>query len=221
MYNINFKMSTTQTNMNQQNTQKFNMNTILKQLDYSERDYDMSKRLCDVPPLYTDIHNNMDNLNTSLKKWEQSSIQTSNEIYHKENPNGIYLPDDCWNLVKEFLGLNKYYVTKYFKNIPKTINFVRRRYTRDGGITQLHYDVDYKLNIIKRTPKLLQVEFDVARNTQFSKRKLKIRKDEKTEYIEINKNFIITPDYIVQGIHYNIIQDGVERQIIGRKKYKV
>jgi hypothetical protein len=58
--------------MNQQNTQQFNMDTIIIQLKQSEEKYNGSIGRCDIMLNLKDFHNNIDDANEKLKLWNQS-----------------------------------------------------------------------------------------------------------------------------------------------------
>ena len=110
-----------------------------------------------------------------------------------EMPMNIYLPDDVFNIIKEYAGINTY-SPRYFKNIPFIIDW-KLKYTL-GYNGDFEYDpknpptvtYDYKLDIIKRTPKCLKTSGGAL---------LKIKKDEISEYIRCSNGYsvcIVRPD---------------------------
>jgi len=163
------------------------------------------------------IHTLQNELKTLKKENErlQNELKTlKNERYHKENPNGIYLIDDCWNLVKEYLGFKEYYIPKYFPQAklfkPVKIKIEYFNY---------HYDVNLR-NFIKRTKKCLA-------NKVFCEDKPSyylIEKDSISEYVWLKiygYSWIMRPDFKIYTKCLNIhILDNYVKLLSPRKKVK-
>jgi hypothetical protein len=119
-------------------------------------------------------------LEDTVKGLNCKSIEKKNKSYHKQNPHGVYIVEDCWGIIKEFLGLKivnsnikPYYIKKYFPT-PKLFKPFQIS-IRSGSNTKF----------VKRTPKNLKSSCLTL---------YKIQKDTVSEYIDIY-GYRIRPDF--------------------------
>ncbi len=126
-------------------------------------------------------------LEDTVKGLNCKSIEKKNKSYHKQNPHGVFIVEDCWGIIKEFLGLKivnsnikPYYIKKYFPT-PKLFKPFQSSIKSDGIIKSVE-----TIKLVKRTPKNLKSNYY---NILY-----KIQKDTVSEYIDII-GYRIRPDF--------------------------
>ena len=153
---------------------------------------------------------NMKNLSKKQKKRLQKQKETKNT---NNNTNDVYIPEDCWNIIKEYLGVrNAYYIPKYFpepklfKPVTISIELIEGYFRQHEVIvyeklTQSGVKCLYKLNGETQVDGCWEIQKDDISQSLY----IKYNDDEDEDYYE---HLVLRPDFKIYNLGHNYVYRG-------------